>query len=871
MSEQPTHPATIAPVKHGVQLPAGAVDPANYVGDPAGGDFIDWGSEYMAKGIGPIAESDKDGNPTMLFGQPTGVGKAPVPQAAPAPAPQQGSQQGSQGAPQQAPMPQPQPAAAGFSRPVPFAAQLAPIIAQTHGGAPAPAPAPMAKAQEHVPQQPHAKMDAGPKGAGYGGQAYTYGVDDKPAKEDEEEPEEDTEKAIQDFDTMMKGLLDVVREPLVKAGGGHKYKKKIPDGKGGHRYIYDDPKDGDRAVQQGRAERTEKMTSVARSLLDSGWSPEATKTGIKKQYGIDDTQATVVMVLAKERAPGGGTDAARGAAQTANKGEKKQTKKDAKKAALSNAKEQVTALLSNGKTPIPQEIRSHVAKQGGNFGDMAAVAATHYHAVLEAVQAKGARGDAAVAKDYRNRVASMAGVPDVFREPDQVIDLVDNLDNDGIVAGAYNPKTKRSTYKINTGTEKSMDAFAGLETLLKGGGGHKYTKKIPDGKGGHRYIYDDPKGGGQGQDSSGESKASSSHGPMAQALGGLVDQAKEGGSIAGFVQRGRSAIGTAFNQMQHQPDHIQIPFLRMAKQTVTKLRDSYKQGTSEAPVVAELTGHLGRAITEMEDRRKRGAPSPTPQKPKAKPRRRKKAPPKAPEGQGDLFKSGTTDMHGRALRKGLHAFRSDASTPDLPPQYMYDYLVHFVEEACEHECREQEHQNVAAQDKLRVVARGVMGELLQAMLRDRNLKRAVDQFSPNVDTICRILTSHGIFQGMTHDGWEKDEASHNAMGVTESFAYSLDHAMPAVDPLGRPGVARVEQQIENVAHLVKSDVGDPHQLFAAHGRAQARALWGHEAPAAASTVDHRCPVHGGLDLTKAQNLWNPMQPCTCSGTPRAYG
>lgn len=69
-ASQPTAPQS-PPLSGKMGHDAPEVSPANYVGDPNGGAFIDWGSQGYA-------EAHTDGTPSELFGQMTGKGKHPA-------------------------------------------------------------------------------------------------------------------------------------------------------------------------------------------------------------------------------------------------------------------------------------------------------------------------------------------------------------------------------------------------------------------------------------------------------------------------------------------------------------------------------------------------------------------------------------------------------------------------------------------------------------------------------------------------------------------------------------------------------------------------------------------------------------------------
>lgn len=79
MNERMPQENVVAPTtRSGVSLPAGSLHPANYVGDPQLGTFVDWDTQFMQKGLAPPAEAHVSGSPSEWRGQPTGDGKHPA-------------------------------------------------------------------------------------------------------------------------------------------------------------------------------------------------------------------------------------------------------------------------------------------------------------------------------------------------------------------------------------------------------------------------------------------------------------------------------------------------------------------------------------------------------------------------------------------------------------------------------------------------------------------------------------------------------------------------------------------------------------------------------------------------------------------------
>ena len=235
-------------------------------------------------------------------------------------------------------------------------------------------------------------------------------------------------------------------------------------------------------------------------------------------------------------------------------------------------------------------------------------------------------------------------------------------------------------------------------------------------------------------------------------------------------------------------------------------------------------------------------------------------------GEPELY-----DLAGRVLRKGVYAFRHSERDAKLPDDYLYDYLCAFIEEAYEHEVREKQHQPLNAKDQLTTIARAIMAELVQTLPTNPNLMRACKKYSCSADTVAQMLVEKGLHRPAADSDWTDDIQSIMAMGG-EAMAYSLDAAMPEQDPYARPGLALTDPPPADASHMLKSDYVDPYAEIQAREAARVRALWPETAPELAkANVSADCPVHGGRDFSKAQQVWNPLQPCLCHGKPNAYG
>lgn len=232
-------------------------------------------------------------------------------------------------------------------------------------------------------------------------------------------------------------------------------------------------------------------------------------------------------------------------------------------------------------------------------------------------------------------------------------------------------------------------------------------------------------------------------------------------------------------------------------------------------------------------------------------------------------------------KMSLYDFTSKHQQKDaakIPDKYLLDYLCSFVEEAYEHEAREPKHKNVPAENRAGHFARLVMNELVQAITTNKNLMRAAQRYNVNVNVIERILVSKGILKPKSDSDWT-DKDSAQAMGANalaadvagEGMAYSAPSAWMQPDPFAPEGRPLHKGPVDNVAAQVVDDSIDPSTSLQSFQAAQARALWPGSEPVGGATIAPDCPVHNGADMTKAQNLWNPMAPCTCKGEPNAYG
>lgn len=411
MSQQ--QPQTVSPrSRHGVAMPSGSYSPANYVGDPRSGDFIDWGGEFLSKGLPPPAESDAEGNPTMLFGRSTGFGKsADLPGVNPMsvaaePAgtsaitgedPYEGSHAASP--PPKAPNGRGQPAPAGVPPAkmagdrnltgMPFFTELAPMFApmtpgsgggRTAGGGyvepdgtEAPRAPKAAPPKAPDPAQPmaasmsfeweaalHAMMQGdGVAMYGFAGESGVSSVDGrgtggKPFTYGEDDEQDAPAPQVAPPQPSQKSMVG----DLVKAGQarGGKYKARRPDGRGGWVYTYDHPAGHEMRVRVG--------DSTYREPDEQGNRKIATAHVVDSLGGLDSRKVAHLhehpetgaqRVYHSGGGAGGGADAHEQKAlshalKEHRKGEYGSSPFEASRAKAARAKEKASAHVSNPKS-----------------------------------------------------------------------------------------------------------------------------------------------------------------------------------------------------------------------------------------------------------------------------------------------------------------------------------------------------------------------------------------------------------------------------------------------------------------------------------------------------------------------------------------
>lgn len=252
-------------------------------------------------------------------------------------------------------------------------------------------------------------------------------------------------------------------------------------------------------------------------------------------------------------------------------------------------------------------------------------------------------------------------------------------------------------------------------------------------------------------------------------------------------------------------------------------------------------------------------------------------PPPRRTAPGEVIRRSFVDVAGRALKKGgLHTFRHvGRDATKIPTKYLFDYLCAFIEEAYEHEKDEPMHRKVEASDLPGRMARAIMGELVQCMPTNANLTRACKKYNCTQDTIAQLLVAKGILKPKSDTMWTDSDGA-KAMGAGllsegEVMAYSQPPPWMQQEPAPRIGRDIMKAEVGDVSHLVIDDHVDPAMALVIRKSAEMRMLWPESMVSADSNISESCPVHGGREMHKSMNLWNPMQPCACGEKANAYG
>jgi len=453
---------------------------------------------------------------------------------------------------------------------------------------------------------------------------------------------------------------------------------------------------------------------------------------------------------------------------------------------------------------------------------------------------------------------------------------------------------------------RSPDAIDALGDLAKGAGGFGYKSKKPNGRGGWTYVYDHPTEGKTTIETTHTGDHATSREPGTTAMESSTGTGWHDGSENAQASA-HSALSDPDKRKMHEHalrDHLghkktgkhppggrarregQDWYREIKTRTKTRggITEVIKLGSKRDIEEKESRGDFSHRFLTSPGKVKRQAVSRAKEAAeRAGARERKKFREKflMPSPLLHTGKKSSVDAEGRPLIKGsLHSFRDpyNGKPNKLPAAYLFPYLCAFVEEAYEHECMEPAHKFENAADLPKAMARAVMSELVQTMPKDTNLRRACAKYKCTVDTIAELLTSKGILKTRS-DAMPTDSDAHHAMGagmLGESVVMAYSKPAPWVqksDPHVNIGVGRlVNREPANVAHLLRDDTHDPHELV--RKGIEARTLshgtqLGGYSPAVANTAVG-CPVHR-REMHKSHNLWNPMAPCTCGPTPNAYG
>ena len=856
------------------------VSPDNYVGDPNNGVFIDWDSEFMQKGLAPPMEASEKGDPSVLFGQVTGKGlkKAGVPGGVDPKVPfyvkdahhaggmDGGYKPGIQGeyphagsdatyaARPAAPTGQGSPAPQGIppammARQMPFADQLAPMMAQMQAakGKPAPEgvpPAAMAAqpAPENIPPAKkcadeseyaakmsaiapwidweglHALMSgsADAHGRGHGRPNFEY--------EDEPEEKKDDSKAEKSL-----SRLHALRDQLRKAGG-HKYRSRKRVGKRWV-YEYDEPKGSGQAKPAADSKDPVRGSINQLVAAPSNVTASAVVTNVndllkqapKKDASPEEKKAYLDRLQAVEKQ----LENAQSTLERQIKDRKtadrpRRNAKAAQKVLASGQAKIAAAKKEMAAAPAPKEEKASEPKKEeapAVTGDKKQDGA-HDKLVSGFLDSNRSK-----LNKFHNNLMNM--VDAAWENKSKRASTVDALER---AAAASKDAAKKSKYddqaKVLTDNAASFEKEA---ASLKSG--KDPAKEATD------YAQDKVKADEKrDQDiASGEKKQESKSPKQALTTAQEAVQRK----LAAAKQKNfgelktKKELDAAMASIKPAIDEALSKNPGMSFLALTGLeRESYNNAK------ARLQNHIDKYVKAQRK--------------------------KASKTEKSMNTYTETDQYGRVLRKGgLHSFSYTAEDAKLPDEYLYDYLCAFVCEAYEHEAREAEHKPLKAEDQLMHMSKMILSELVQTIPKNSNLMRACKKHSCNVQSIAKILIDKGLHRPKADSDWTDDTESHRAMGV-EVMAYSMDYATPEVDPYGRPGLTLHKAETEEAAHLIKEDTRNPYEDLRERRDAFQKSLWkGHIDETAKATVSGDCPVHAGPDHTKSMNLSNPMLPCTC--------
>lgn len=252
-------------------------------------------------------------------------------------------------------------------------------------------------------------------------------------------------------------------------------------------------------------------------------------------------------------------------------------------------------------------------------------------------------------------------------------------------------------------------------------------------------------------------------------------------------------------------------------------------------------------------------------------------PPPRRTAPGEVIRRSFVDKAGRTLKKGgLYSFKNiDKDAAKIPAKYLFDYLCAFIEEAYEHEKKEPAHRTIEAKDLPSHMARAIMGELVQCISTNANLMRACKKYNCTQDSIAQLLVAKGIMKPKSDTMWT-DSDSARAMGASllsegEVMTYSQPAPWLQQEATPRIGKPILAAPVDDVSTQVIDDHVDPARALSMRKSAEMRMLWPESLAIADANISESCPVHGGREMHKAMNLWNPMLPCSCQEKANAYG
>ena len=243
------------------------------------------------------------------------------------------------------------------------------------------------------------------------------------------------------------------------------------------------------------------------------------------------------------------------------------------------------------------------------------------------------------------------------------------------------------------------------------------------------------------------------------------------------------------------------------------------------------------------------------------------------------------------LTKGLHEFHISPGQKGakLPDAYLQDYLDAFIEEAYEHEYKEERHRSPRLEggDPYMYLARCVYNELLIFAVHNENLLRAIKKFSISQPSyvlgrltamnLCRVNSENyeAEHQGQV-GGYHPEKVEPLSQQSPEGFTRSMDTVAGAVQREEQEHKIRGGSGVfSDGPVMVRLDDHDSIDPFVALKKsidsrpdALGRKFVLDQNEVCGPTIDAHCLIHGMKDLTKSMNLGNVFAHCTC---PHAEG